>query len=276
MTYIDSHVHIWTQDTDRYPTAEGQDVSSFDPKEFMPEDLFKHTRPSNVSRVVLVHVGTYGTDNSIVIDAREKYPDVFSIVGLVDERSETVAQDMKSLLEKGVKGFRIGGTPGDAEDSLQSPKFDAMFRAAVETDQAMCPITHPDGVPDLVAMCGRHPDTKVVVDHMTRIGELNPINDQHIDTLCSLAKFPRVHVKISRLHSLGAKKAPHDDLVPMIRRVVDAFGPERLMWGSDSPYQVVLEKYEDSISVVRDKLDFLSKAEREQILRGTAEKVFFS
>jgi len=139
----------------------------------------------------------------------------------------------------------------------------------------MCPLTHPDGLPDLVAMCERHQDTKVVLDHLGRIGELKPISDEHVTTLCSLARFPRVHVKVSRLHSLGAKSPPHDDLLPMIRRVVDAFGPERLMWGSDSPYQVVLEKYEDSISVVRDKLDFLSTAEREQILTKTAEKVFF-
>ena len=47
------------------------------------------------------------------------------------------------------------------------------------------------------------------------------------------------------------------------------------MWGSDSPYQVVSESYEDSISVVRDKLDFLSTAEREQILAKTAERIFF-
>ncbi len=275
MTWIDSHVHIWTQDTKRYPLAEGMEVSSFDPKEFMPEELFAHTKPSNVGRVVLVHIGIYGADNSIVTDAIERYPSVFRAVGLVDQNSESVAEDMAALLKKGVMGFRISGTPGDPDGSLQSPCYDAMFEAAVKTDQAICPLTHPDGLPDLIAMCARHPDTKVVVDHMTRIGEQQPICDEHIDALCSLARFPRVQVKVSRLHSLGAKKPPYEDLLPMIRRVVDVFGPERLMWGSDSPYQVVLATYEDSISVVRDKLDFLSTEEREQILCKTAEKVFF-
>ena len=275
MSWTDAHVHIWTQDSDRYPTARGMDVGSYEPNEFMPEQLFEHTKPSNVSRVILVHMGAYGTDNSIVTDAIERYPGVFRAVGLVDQHSKSVAEDMAGLLKKGVTGFRISGTPGDPENSLQSQSFDAMFEAAVKTDQAMCPLTHPDGLPDLVAMCRRHQDTKVVLDHMSRIGELKPIGDEHIATLCSLAKFPRVHVKISRLHSLGAKSPPHDELLPMIRRVVDSFGPERLMWGSDSPYQVVLETYEDSISVVRDKLDFLSAAETEQILTKTAEKVLF-
>ena len=46
------------------------------------------------------------------------------------------------------------------------------------------------------------------------------------------------------------------------------------MWGSDSPYQVVKETMEDSISVVRDKLG-LSESDRDQVLRGTAERLFF-
>ena len=275
MTWIDAHVHVWTQDTDRYPLAAGVDISEYDPLEFMPEALFEHTRPSDVSRVVLVHIGSYGTDNSIVTDSIERFPDVFRVVGMVDHHSDGVAADMKTLLGKGVTGFRI--TPGDSDISawLQDPGFDAMFRTAAETGQAICPLTHPPGVPDLDRMCGEHPDTTVVIDHMTRLGELSPITDEDIDELCALARYPKVHVKVSRLHSLGAKRPPHDDLAPVVRRVVEAFGSERLMWGSDSPYQVVLETYEDSISLVRDRLDFLSEADRRNILNDTAERVFF-
>ena len=61
----------------------------------------------------------------------------------------------------------------------------------------------------------------------------------------------------------------------MIRRVVDAFGPGRCMWGSDSPYQVFKEEMEDSVAVVRDRLG-LSDADRDQVLRGTAERLFWS
>ena len=275
MSWIDAHVHVWTQDTKRYPVTEGTDMSTFEPKEFLPEDLFRHTKPSNVDRVVIVQIGSYGTDNGLAIDSLQQHPDVFRIVGMVDQHRRDVGEQMAKLVKQGVTGFRISGAPGDPEKSLQAPSYDAMYRAAVKTDQAICPITLPPGLPDQVAMCRRHPDTKVVVDHMGRIGESAAINDEDINTLCSLAEFPRVHVKISRLHSLGQKRPPHDDLIPMIRRVVDAFGPARLMWGSDSPYQVVSESYEDSISVVREKLDFLSIAEREQIMAKTAERIFF-
>ena len=56
--------------------------------------------------------------------------------------------------------------------------------------------------------------------------------------------------------------------------MIDAFGPDRLMWGSDSPYQVVLATYEDSISLVRDKLG-LSDTDKQKILNDTPAKLFF-
>jgi predicted TIM-barrel fold metal-dependent hydrolase len=63
----------------------------------------------------------------------------------------------------------------------------------------------------------------------------------------------------------------------MIRRVYEAFGPERLMWGSDSPYQVEKgHNYHDSISLVKERLDFLSAADREWLLRKTAQRVYFA
>ena len=154
------------------------------------------------------------------------------------------------------------------------PQWDRLFEAAARTGQAMCPITHPAGAPAIKEMAAKHPDTTVVVDHMTRVGEMEPINDAHIAQLTDIATLPNTNVKISRLHALG-DGPPHDDLIPMIKQVIDAFGPERCMWGSDSPYQVVKETMEDSISVVRDKLG-LSESDRDQILRGTAERLFFS
>ncbi len=272
MTWIDSHVHIWTQDTERYP-ASGFDVSTLEPKEFTPEWLFRHCRPFEVSRVALVQA-IYGTDNSYMLDAAARFPGVFGIVAAVDHHGERVADRMAELGERGVTGFRIVAQPGSSDGWLQDAGYDAMFRAASRAGQAICPLTHPDGLPDLDRMCGEHPDTTVVVDHMSRIGELAPIADERVARLCALARHPNVHVKVSRLHALGRKEPPHDDLIPMIERVIDAFGPGRVMWGSDSPYQVVSEGYSDSITLVRDRLG-LSDSERQSILHDTAARLFF-
>src|SRR5262249_48608521 len=138
------------------------------------------------------------------------------------------------------------------------------------------PLIDPEALPALSRMCERFPATRVVIDHMARIGMAGPIQEEHIEHLCALARFPEVRVKISAFYALGLKRPPHTDLAVLIRRLCDAYSPERLMWGSDCPFQVVQESYEDSISLVRDRLDFLSHADRNRILRGTAEELFFS
>ena len=272
MTWIDSHVHIWTQDTERYP-AGVFDVSALEPKEFTPEWLFRHCRPFDVSRIVLVQA-IYGTDNSYILDAAARFPGVFGIVAAVDHHDEGVADRMAELKERGVMGFRIVAQPGRGDGWLKDAGYEAMFEAASRTGQAICPLTHPDGVHDLDRMCGAYPETTVVVDHMTRIGELGPIDDEEVGRLCALARHPNVHVKVSRLHALGLKRPPHDELIPMVRRVIDAFGPGRVMWGSDSPYQVVGESYSDSITLVRDRIG-LSDSDRQSILHDTAARLFF-
>jgi L-fuconolactonase len=80
---------------------------------------------------------------------------------------------------------------------------------------------------------------------------------------------------VSAFYALGTRVPPHRELVPLIRRVYDAFGARRLIWGSDWPFQLARETYEDSISLVRGGLDFLSRHDKEWLLRKTAESTFF-
>jgi predicted TIM-barrel fold metal-dependent hydrolase len=126
-------------------------------------------------------------------------------------------------------------------------------------------------------MCKQHPNTPVVIDHFARIGVDGEIRKSDLDALAALAKHKRTALKISAYYALGKKKPPYDDLAPMIRRLLDAFGVERCMWASDSPYQVQGEHtYAASIALVRDRLDFLSAGDKEWLLRKTAEQIYFA
>jgi len=82
-------------------------------------------------------------------------------------------------------------------------------------------------------------------------------------------------VKVSAFYALGQKSPPYNDLNHLIYRVYQAFGPERMMWASDCPYQVEDHTYQDSIELIKDRLDFLSEADIDQILSKTAEDFFF-
>ena len=84
-------------------------------------------------------------------------------------------------------------------------------------------------------------------------------------------------MKTSAYYALGKKQLPYDDLAPMILRLVEIYGPERLMWASDCPFQVnAPHTYAASIDVIRSRVQLLKPADRDWLLRGTAEKVFFA
>ena len=277
MDWIDAHVHVWTPDTADYQIQAGTDWDERRPKDFTPETLFRYARPSRVQRFVLIaHQIYYGADNSYMLDTVRRWPDVFRIVAFVDHRDSNVAEEMAELQGQGVTGFRVVPEAGKEATWLGEPGYDAMFRAAAQTGQAICPLIKPPALGDLDRMCGEHPDTTVVIDHLASVGSGGDIVEDDVRALCAMARHPGVHVKVSAFYALGTKRPPHDELAPMIERVVEAFGSERLMWGSDAPYQVRNETYEDSIKLVRDRLGFLSDEERERILAGTAERVFFS
>ena len=281
--WIDAHVHVWTRESGEYPRGIGYPGTAgltaarprVEPDVFSPHVLFQHARPSGVSRIVLIQAGFYGADNSYMLDAIKDHSDVFRGVAWVDESSDGVDDRMTELLARGVTGFRIVASSGTEGRWLQSDGFERMWRRAAETGQAICPLLDPNALQELDRMCARFPDTTVVIDHMARIGADGTIREGDVEALCALARHPRVHVKLSAFYAFGNKTAPYTDLVPMIRRIFDAFGPDRLMWATDCPYQVQRDAYEDSIGLVRDRLDFLSDSDRAQVLRTTAERVFF-
>jgi predicted TIM-barrel fold metal-dependent hydrolase len=153
----------------------------------------------------------------------------------------------------------------------------SLWRLAADVGLAVCPLINPEALPEIDKLCVKFPKTTVVIDHFARIGIDGQTRDAQLDALCALAKHPQVHVKTSAFYALGKKQPPYTDLGPMIRRVRDAFGAGRLMWASDCPFQVDPgHNYADSVALIRDRLDFLSAEERMQMLRTTAEKVYFN
>jgi predicted TIM-barrel fold metal-dependent hydrolase len=280
LPWVDAHSHIWPADVDRYPLAPGQTKKDLDPPSFTDDELMKVARPEGVGRVVLIQHSVYHLwDNSYLLDAVKRHRKAFRVQGMVDDHKPDPGAAMKKLLPLGVTGLRITPfvRPKDEQPKwLDTPGMAEMWKTGAKTRQAMCPLINPADLPALDAMCGKHPDTPVVVDHFARIGADGELRADDVTDLCHLARHKHTHVKVSAFYALGQKKPPHDELVPMIRRLVDSFGPKRLMWASDSPYQVQgVNTYKDSIALVRDRLDFLTKQDREWLLAKTAAAVFF-
>jgi predicted TIM-barrel fold metal-dependent hydrolase len=274
---IDAHVHVWTPDVAKYPLASGFEVSQMKPPSFTPEELFAHTKPNGVGRIVLIQMSYYRHDNRYMLDTMERFPGVFSGVAIVDESAADPGKTMRELAAKGVRGFRIHPGKTTVDAWIGSPGMAKLWETAADEGLAMCPLIGPEVLPAIDGMCQRFPKTRVVIDHFARIGADGQIREEQLESLCRLADHKHVHVKTSAFYALGKKQPPYTDLAPMIRRVRDAFGAGRLMWASDCPYQVGPgHNYADAIRLVREGLDFLNADERTSILHDTAERVFFS
>jgi len=274
---IDAHVHVWTPDLNRYPLAKGFTVADMKPPSFTPEQLFAHARPCGVDRVVLIQMSFYGFDNSYMLDCMREYPGTFSGVAVIDENASQPEVTMRDLARQKVRGFRIYPDKQKPQAWIATPGMARMWKCGGEDGLAMCALINPDTLPLVDEMCKKFPDTPVVVDHFGRIGMDGTIHDRDVDNLCRLARHKQTSVKISAYYALGKKTPPYTDMGPLVRRLLDAFGRERLMWASDCPFQVDPgHNYRDSIELVRTRLDFLSPSDRSWLLAKTAQRVFFS
>ncbi|MFI4877074.1 MAG: amidohydrolase family protein [Blastopirellula sp. JB062] len=275
--WIDAHVHVWTPDVKAYPLGKDYDLSAMQPKSFTPDQLFAHCRPQGVNRIVLIQMSFYQFDNRYMLDSIRKYPQTFRGVAVIDHEQPKVGETMRQLQKQGVSGFRLYANAQATAAWLGSSAMAEMWKQAAETGQAICLLANPDALPSIEKLCRKFPQTRVVVDHFARIGVDGQIRSRDLENLCRLASFPQTYVKTSAFYALGKKKAPYQDLAPMILRLRDAFGAERLMWASDCPYQVEQgHTYAASISLIRDQLDFLSEEEKAWMLRKTAHSVYWA
>lgn len=276
---IDAHVHIWTPDLTRYPLAPGFARDDMKPASFTPEELLAHCKKAGVGRINLIQMSFYGFDNSYMLDAIARSPDVFVGTAVIDPHGKNPAGEMDLLAKKGVWAFRIypklSGQPADRW--LRPEGLKAMFAAGARNNQAMACLINPDALPELDRMCTEYPKTPVIIDHLARIGADGVVRDVDVDRLCALAKHRRVLVKVGAFYALGKKTVPYDDLGPLIKKVVSAYGADRCMWESDCPFQVQGDHtYQASVDLIARRLDFLSDDDKEWLLRKTAEKFFFA
>jgi predicted TIM-barrel fold metal-dependent hydrolase len=242
--------------------------------QFLAADVAPDARRNGVSRIVLVQMSYYGFDNSYMLDAMRAAPQTFRGIAVIDPGSTDLETKMRQLAASGVRGFRINTV--EHKNWADDTGIHKMFHEAGKKDLAIWPLLNPHSLAQFDRLCGRFPDTPVIIDHIARIGMSGQPLDSDVKALCAIARHPQTRVKLSAFYALGNKRAPHLDLAPLIQRVHEAFGANRLMWGSDCPFQTQTETYLDSLSLIRDRLDFHSAQDKDWILRRTAEEFFFA
>ncbi|MXY44839.1 MAG: amidohydrolase [Dehalococcoidia bacterium] len=286
---LDAHIHVHSPDFTKYPLAPGFERSDLWYPSMTTDDYAGYARRFGTVRANLVQPTWYGLDHTYIIDCIARAPDQYVGTGIVPAVSDVALpppdRAMLRLSQQGIRAFRIrGGSArgrfGGKTNWLDYPGYDAMFEAAANHGLALSFLIGPDDLPEIDRMCSRFPDTRVVIDHVAGIRVRDGrFPADHVDTLCSLARHRNVTVKLGPLHVLGDQPPPFLDLLPLLRRVIDAFGPDRCMWETDIGGPVPMshpeEVYAATVKLILDHADFLSDGDRESILYRTAQRMLF-
>ena len=142
-----------------------------------------------------------------------------------------------------------------------------IFQRAEDLEVPLLMLTRSGRLPDLARLLDRFPGLDVVVDHMA---DARPDRPNEIQAVLDLARYPRVYVKISHTWSISKQSYPWSDTHAMVKAVYDAFGGDRIMWGTDWPVCLPNAGYGQTLSVVRDKMPFIAPEDMARVLGGTA------
>jgi predicted TIM-barrel fold metal-dependent hydrolase len=217
----------------------------------------------------------YRYDASYAQEVYAKHPGRFGLIKPFDPRSESVADEIAEWAKTpGVVGARIMLTaqPFEADDPRLNRILAAGARAGIPVN-VMC----SGKLPLLRELVRRNPDTQVVVDHLGLVQPPEPPPPPEpfadLPNVLSLAAFDNVAIKISGAGTLSHQPFPYQDIWESLRKIFDAFGFDRCMWGTDWTRAVKLLTYEQGVEAFR-VTDQLSDSERSALMGGTLMKIY--
>jgi predicted TIM-barrel fold metal-dependent hydrolase len=270
MVIVDAQIHVWSRNrpTRRWPHGRGQHAHG---PALGAEDVLAVMDAAGVARAVLVPPSWIGDDNTDALDAARRYPDRFTVMGRFDPAGPEARAEVGRWLEQpGMRGMRFTFHLAPWRAWLTDGTLD-WFWSAAEAAEIPLMILVPGQVPAAGAIAERHPRLRLIVDHLARPGgQKDDAAFADLDHLLALARHPNVAVKVTSLPSYSTEAYPFPGLHRHIRRVYEAFGARRMLWGTD--YSRLPVPYEDAMRLFTEALDFLSADDREWIMgRATAE-----
>ncbi|SRR5579871_132909 len=265
---IDPHVHVWKRDP-RYPWA--KETTKPPEKDATPEMLLELMNANGVARTVIIQVIHYRWDNSYALDVLRKYPQYFRGVARVNPESASAPDDASRLAEQGFQGVRLSPAVDATGDWFRGPLMPPLWKRCRDLKISMNILTGTSRLPDVAALTEQFPDLTVVIDHMADCPADRP---DELKKLLALARYPRVFVKVSHTWSVSKMPYPYKDAQEQVRKLYDAFGPQRLMWGTDWPIVEAHCTYAQALAMVRDEMKFLNEEDKSWMLSRTVERVW--
>jgi predicted TIM-barrel fold metal-dependent hydrolase len=271
MRIVDAQVHIWGANTPARPWRANHHQPHRE-QALGADELLGHMNEAGVERAVLVPPSWEGDRNDLSLEAAAAHPDRFAVMG----RFDPDAPDARAVIEgwrkqPGMLGMRFTFHTPVLLPPLVDGRMDWVWSAAERLGIPIMLLAHHRHAHLIDGVAARHPGLRLVMDHLgLKNGDKDETAFAELDKLLALAQRPNIAVKASALPTYTDDAWPYRRLHPYVRRVVDAFGPQRTFWGTD--WSRLPCTWKQGIIMWTEEMPFLSAQDLEWIMgRGICE-----
>ena len=269
---IDSHQHYWRYDPAEYEWID--DSMAALRRDFLPADAKREMDAAGVAGCVAVQARQTLEETRWLLDLAAQFPFIRGVVGWIDLQGEVDAQLDRFAADRKLVGLRHI-VQGEPDGFLERPAFLAGMARLEARRMPYDILVYARQLPAAVTFARRFPGHRFVLDHLGKPDIRNGEYAEWRRHLDALAALPNVHCKLSGLVTEADwTRWTAGQLRPYLDAALAAFGPNRVMVGSDWPVCLVAGAYRDVIGLVREALSEYSTNERQRILGGTAQDFY--
>ena len=271
MLIIDTHTHVAVKSLlSRTVAAIDRDMP------ILPvEDLIGQMDEHGVAHAVLVQWG-YSWDHQYLAQCMAEHPGKFAVVAYIDVQRHDAMDLLRDMVEihrfKGVRYATTDRSPGDHPMLMweTSRELGAVISASDRSAK--------DFADGLEPVLEHLPDLTLRIEHLGRCPHDAGHPDEHFDRVIQLAKYLNIHINIDGFlqhdypDHFALSTYPFERYQPFVRQVIEAFGPQRGMWGSEFPF--LNNPYDIGIRFINEMCSYLSANDRELIVGKTAANLW--
>jgi L-fuconolactonase len=270
---IDTHQHYWKYDPGEYGWID--DSMAALRRDFLPPDAQREMSAAGVHASIAVQVRQTAEETRWMLELADHHRFIAGVVGWVDLQSPGVDAELERLAQRprlvGVRHI----VQAEPDDFLERPDFRRGVGRLERHDLTYDILIYARQLPAAVSFARAFPRQRFVLDHLGKPDIRGGGYDEWRRHFGRMAELPNVCCKLSGLVTEADWTSwTPAQLRPYLDAALEAFGPARLMVGSDWPVCLVAASYAEVIGLVRDALGEYSDDEREQVLSGTAREFF--
>jgi predicted TIM-barrel fold metal-dependent hydrolase len=262
MLVVDSQIHIWKNFKMSPHHRQAPTWSA--------EEALAEMAGAGVDCAVIHPPGAHGeAGNTLAVEAAQKYPDKFCILGHFDlkspDREKIVANWRK---RPGMLGFRYTFNEPDQKSWWTDGSLDWFWKAAEKAGLVIGLMATGPNILALGKIAERHPGLKMHIDHIGRGGGRADKQDEaayaNLGEMLALAKLPNVGVKLSGAPSTSSQPYPYKNVHKHLQRIVETFGPDRCFWGTDITRMPC--SYRQCVTMFTEEMPWLKGRDKEQVM----------